>query len=73
MTSPGKEVGGLEWVCESESVTKSKMLGVDSLIYEENSETLTTLTKKRLDLIVKRIKEIDEYAFIKKQNSTCIN
>lgn len=44
-------------------------IGVDSLIYGEyfdgeNPETLTPLTKKRFDLIIKRIKEIDEYATI---------
>lgn len=40
------------------------MIGVDSLICEENSETLITLTKARFELMVKRIKEIDEYATI---------
>lgn len=45
------------------------MIGVDSLIYGEdfdgeNPETLTPLTKKRFDLIVKRIKELDKYAAI---------
>lgn len=44
-------------------------IGVDSLIYGEdfdgmNPETLTPLTKKRFDLIVKRIKELDKYATI---------
>ena len=38
------------------------MLDVDSLICEENSETLTPLTKARFELIIKRIKEIDKYA-----------
>lgn len=45
------------------------MIGVDSLIYGEdfdgeNPEALTPLTKKRFDLIVKRIKELDKYAAI---------
>lgn len=44
-------------------------IGVDDLIYGENyngenPETLTPLTKKRLNLIVKRIKELDMYATI---------
>lgn len=44
-------------------------IGVDDLIYGENyngenPETLTPLTKKRLNLIVKRIKELDKYATI---------
>ena len=30
----------------------------------ENLETFTPLTKKSFDLIIKRIKEIDEYATI---------
>ena len=39
-------------------------IGVDALIYGDdfdgkNPDTLTPLTKKRLDLIVKRIKELD--------------
>lgn len=68
-TSPGKKAGVLEWVCNFEYVTKSKMLGVDSLIYEEdfdgeNPETLTQLTKAHFELMVKRIKELDEYASI---------
>lgn len=61
-TSPGKEAGGLEWVCNFDSVTKSKMLDVDTLIYEENSETLTSLINARFELMVKRINELDEYA-----------
>lgn len=44
-------------------------IGVDDLIYGENYDgenpkTLTPLTKKRLNLIVKRIKELDEYATV---------
>lgn len=44
-------------------------IGVDSLIYGkdfdgENLETFTPLTKKSFGLIIKRIKEIDEYATI---------
>lgn len=44
-------------------------IGVDSLIYGEdfdgeNPETLTPLTKKRFDLMVKRIQELDKYATI---------
>lgn len=44
-------------------------INVDALIYGENydgenSETLTPLTKARFELMVKRIKEIDEYATI---------
>ena len=59
----------MEWVCNFETVTKSKMIGVDSLIYGENydgenQETLTPLTKARFKLTVKRIKELDEYAII---------
>lgn len=59
----------MEWVCKFESVTKSKMLDVDSLIYEEdfdgeNPEMLTQLTKAHFELMVKRIKELDEYASI---------
>lgn len=57
----------MEWERNFETVIKSKMLGVDSLIYGENfdgenPETLTPSTKKRFDFIVKRIKELDEYA-----------
>lgn len=42
-------------------------IGVDSLIYGEdfdgkNTETLTPLTKKRFDLMVKRIQKLDKYA-----------
>ncbi len=45
------------------------MLDVDSLIYEEdfdgeNPEMLTQLTKAHFELMVKRIKELDEYASI---------
>jgi len=44
-------------------------IGVDALIYGENydgenPETLTPLTKQRFELIIKRIKEKDEYATI---------
>jgi hypothetical protein len=44
-------------------------IGVDALIYGENYdgenlETLTPLTKQRFELIIKRIKEKDEYATI---------
>lgn len=44
-------------------------IGVDALIYGENNdgenlETLTPLTKQRFELIIKRIKEKDEYATI---------
>lgn len=44
-------------------------IGVDALIYGDdfdgkNPDTLTPLTKKRLDLIVKRIKELDKYATV---------
>lgn len=44
-------------------------IGVDDLIFGENFDgenldTLTPLTKKRFDLVIKRIKEIDEYATI---------
>lgn len=44
-------------------------IGVDDLIFGENfdgenPDTLTPLTKKRFDLMVKRIKELDEYATI---------
>ena len=44
-------------------------IGVDDLIYGENydgenPETLTPLTKQRFELIIKRIKEKDEYATI---------
>lgn len=44
-------------------------IGVDSLIYGEdfdgeNPETLTPLTKKRLEIICKRIRELDKYATI---------
>lgn len=39
-------------------------IGVDALIYGENLNTLTPLTKKRFELIIKRIKEKDEYATI---------
>lgn len=44
-------------------------IDADNLIYGENfdrekPETLTPLTKARFDLIVKRIKERDEYATI---------
>jgi hypothetical protein len=38
------------------------MLDVDTLIYEENSETLTSLINARFELMVKRINELDEYA-----------
>jgi len=67
--STGKEAGVLEWVCNFESVTKSKILDVDSLIYEEdfdggNPEMLTQLTKAHFELMVKQIKELDEYASI---------
>ena len=59
----------MEWVCNFESVTKSKILDVDSLIYEEdfdggNPEMLTQLTKAHFELMVKQIKELDEYASI---------
>lgn len=44
-------------------------LGVDALIYGENFDgenldTLTPLTKKRFELIIKQIKEKDEFASI---------
>lgn len=44
-------------------------IGVDSLIYGdnfdgENPDTLTPLTKARFKFMVKRIKELDEYATI---------
>lgn len=44
-------------------------IGVDALIYGENYdgenlETLTPLTKQRFELVIKRIKEKDEYATI---------
>lgn len=44
-------------------------IGVDDLIYGENydgenPETLTPLTKARFELMIKRIKELDEYATI---------
>lgn len=44
-------------------------IGVDDLIFGENFDgesldTLTPLTKKRFDLMVKRIKELDEYATV---------
>ena len=44
-------------------------IGVDDLIYGEdfdgeNPKTFTPLTKNRFDLIIKRIREIDEYATI---------
>ena len=44
-------------------------IGVDALIYGEdfdgeNLDTLTPLTKKRLETICKRIRELDEYATI---------
>ena len=44
-------------------------IGVDALIYGENydgenPETLTPLTKKRLEIICKRIRELDKYATI---------
>lgn len=44
-------------------------IGVDDLIYGENFDgehldTLTPLTKKRFELIIKRIQELDPYATI---------
>lgn len=44
-------------------------IGVDSLIYGEsfdgeNIDTLTPLTKKRFEFMVKRIKELDEFATV---------
>lgn len=44
-------------------------IGVDSLIYGEdfdgeNLDTLTPLTKKRFEFMVKRIKELDEFATV---------
>lgn len=44
-------------------------IGVDDLIFGENFDgenldTLTPLTKKRFDLVIKLIKELDEYATI---------
>lgn len=44
-------------------------IGVDALIYGEdfdgeNLDTLTPLTKKRFEFMVKRIKELDEFATI---------
>lgn len=44
-------------------------IGVDSLIYGEsfdgaNFDTLTPLTKKRFEFMVKRIKELDEFATV---------
>lgn len=44
-------------------------IGVDSLIYGEdfdgeNLDTLTPLIKKRFEFMVKRIKELDEFATV---------
>ena len=44
-------------------------IGVDDLIFGENFDgknldTLTPLTKKRFELIIKRIQELDPYATI---------
>jgi hypothetical protein len=44
-------------------------IGVDDLIYGKNFDgehldTLTPLTKKRFELIIKRIQELDPYATI---------
>ena len=44
-------------------------IGVDELIFGENFDgenldMLTPLTQKRFDLIIQRIKELDEYATI---------
>lgn len=49
-------------------------IGVNDLIFgekfdDENLDTLTPLTKKRFDLAIKRIKEIDEYATNLKDSS----